>query len=281
MAFKMKGSPMHRNFGIGTPNKKEGEAELSKTQQVENLLKHHDKFKDDPSYNKALSDLMGGKTTYDKESNKLTTTSPITQKKKTKEQLLNEGFTQKDADQMMKDGATTGKQQSSSSDKLSKQQTSKMSKAMKHFSHQFRAKPAKTLEKNLKTELKKYFAAKDSDNTTPPLKQKKTEGFGPRAAKGDDDQSKELAKSRFEMGMYKNDPTKKAKPSQGDFVPAYAGADYSEEDIRRMSESEKEQKIDGYTPKKSPKVMKDGAKTQTHMQGKGAIDFTPYSKKKK
>ena len=41
-----------------------------------------------------------------------------------------------------------------------------------------------------------------------PMKQVKTSNFGPRAAKGDDDQSKELAKSRYEMGEYKVDPTK-------------------------------------------------------------------------
>ena len=34
----------------------------------------------------------------------------------------------------------------------------------------------------------------------------KKSGFGPRAKKGDDDQSKELAKSRYEMGEYKIDP---------------------------------------------------------------------------
>ena len=39
---------------------------------------------------------------------------------------------------------------------------------------------------------------------------RKQKGFGPRAAKGKDDQSRELAKSRYEMGMYKNDPTKKS-----------------------------------------------------------------------
>jgi len=114
-----------------------------------------------------------------------------------------------------------------------------------------------------------------------PLKQKKTKGFGPRAAKGDDDQSKELARSRYEMGMYKNDPTGQAKPKQSDFTPAYEGADYSKDEIRRMSESEKIAKIDGYTPKKSKKVMKDGAKTQTHMQGKGAVDFVPHQFRKK
>ena len=36
---------------------------------------------------------------------------------------------------------------------------------------------------------------------------RKKMGFGPRASKGSDDQSFELAKSKFEMGMYKNDPT--------------------------------------------------------------------------
>ena len=37
---------------------------------------------------------------------------------------------------------------------------------------------------------------------------RKKSGFGPRAAEGEDDQSKELAKSRYEMGEYKNDPTR-------------------------------------------------------------------------
>lgn len=41
-----------------------------------------------------------------------------------------------------------------------------------------------------------------------PFKQVKTKNFGPRAPKGDDDQSKEYAKSRYEMGEYKVDPTK-------------------------------------------------------------------------
>ncbi len=72
---------------------------------------------------------------------------------------------------------------------------------------------------------------------------KKKEGFGPRAAKGSDDQSKELAKSRYEMGEYKTDPT--APP----------------------------------TPKR--KVMKDGAKSQTVMQGGKKVDFVPYSQRKK
>jgi len=34
----------------------------------------------------------------------------------------------------------------------------------------------------------------------------KKSGFGPRATKGNDDQSKELAKSKYEMGEYKINP---------------------------------------------------------------------------
>ena len=43
----------------------------------------------------------------------------------------------------------------------------------------------------------------------------KKSGFGPRASKGSDDQSKEVAKSKYEMGEYKNDPTKPPTPPQG------------------------------------------------------------------
>ena len=43
----------------------------------------------------------------------------------------------------------------------------------------------------------------------------KKSGFGPRANKGSDDQSFELAKSKFEMGEYKVDPTVPPKPPQG------------------------------------------------------------------
>ena len=46
----------------------------------------------------------------------------------------------------------------------------------------------------------KSSPAKDVDLT-------KKSGFGPRAAKGSDDQSKELAKSRYEQNEYKIDPT--------------------------------------------------------------------------
>ena len=67
-----------------------------------------------------------------------------------------------------------------------------------------------------------------------PFKQVKTKNFGPRAAKGDDDQSKELARSRYEMGEYKNDPT-----GQANFKPAYEGADYSKKDIAKMNSKQK------------------------------------------
>mgnify|MGYP001271886411 FL=1 len=78
------------------------------------------------------------------------------EKKKTKEQLIKEGFTPADADRMRKDGATTGK-------------------------------------------------------------------------------------------------PKTKTPSQGDFVPAYEGADYSKKDIAKMTEKEKQAKIDGYSSKKKTK----------------------------
>ena len=55
--------------------------------------------------------------------------------------------------------------------------------------------------------------------------------------------------------------TKPKKPSQGDFEPAYPGADYSKADIAKMSEKEKQSKIDGYTPKKAKK-----SKTSAHGQ---------------
>ena len=78
----------------------------------------------------------------------------------------------------------------------------------------------------------------------------KKSGFGPRAAKGKDDQSKELAKSKYEMGQYKNDPT----------AP----------------------------PTTKRKVMKDGPKTNTVVDPKiknkvkgGVGNWMPYSQRKK
>lgn len=94
---------------------------------------------------------------------------------KTKEQLLKEGFTPADADRMIKDGATTGRQ-----------------------------------DNKKKTITKKKPVVK-----------------------------------------------KKDKPvSQENFVPAYPGADYSKEQIAKMTEKEKIAKIDGYTPKKKTTTKK-------------------------
>ena len=53
-------------------------------------------------------------------------------------------------------------------------------------------------------------------------------------------------------------PTKQKK--QQDFEPAYPGADYSKEDIAKMTEAEKIANIDGYEPKsksKSKSKLKD------------------------
>ena len=63
---------------------------------------------------------------------------------------------------------------------------------------------------------------------------RKKSGFGPRAAEGEDDQSKELAKSRYEMGQYKNDPT------------------------RTDSQIEKDEDARGVGSGSNRKVMKDG-----------------------
>ena len=54
-----------------------------------------------------------------------------------------------------------------------------------------------------------FVKVKDLEMIHCKLNLRKKSGFGPRAAKGNDDQSKELAKSRYEMGQYKTDPTKR------------------------------------------------------------------------
>lgn len=99
-----------------------------------------------------------------------------------------------------------------------------------------------------------------------PMKQVKTSNFGPRAAKGDDDQSRELAKSRYEMGEYKVDPT---KPNTNEY-------DDKALDIKEDAE--------GKGKGSNRKVMKDGAvnKTQAAKIAKNKADFakkTPAEKK--
>ena len=97
-----------------------------------------------------------------------------------------------------------------------------------------------------------------------PLTQKKTKGFGPRAAKGEDDQSKELARSKYEMGEYKNDPT--APTVQDDKA------------------LDKKEDAMGVGKSSNRKVMKDGPvnKTQAAKIAKSKADFgkkTPAEKK--
>ena len=54
--FKMKGSPMQRNFGIG---EKETPAKLTDAERAANLAKHAEKGKKDPSYWKKVKEVTG------------------------------------------------------------------------------------------------------------------------------------------------------------------------------------------------------------------------------
>tara|TARA_R110000772_G_scaffold198688_5_gene309387 strand:- start:25 stop:552 length:528 start_codon:yes stop_codon:yes gene_type:complete len=91
-----------------------------------------------------------------------------------------------------------------------------------------------------------------------PFKQVKTKNFGPRAAKGDDDQSKELARSKYEMGEYKNDPTGQADTN-----------DFDDKALDRKQDAE------GKGKGSNRKVMKDGAvnKTQATKIANNKADF--------
>jgi len=56
----------------------------------------------------------------------------------------------------------------------------------------------------------------------------------------------------------------KDKPkNQKDFTPAYPGANYSQEQIDKMTEAEKIAKIDGYTPKKDKEEKGPGKQKMT------------------
>lgn len=76
--------------------------------------------------------------------------------------------------------------------------------------------------------------------------------------------SKGISPKEAEQMLAENSkPLKQKKQKkQDDFEPAYPGADYSKEQIDKMTEEEKKQKIDGYEPKKSKGkiVYKDGKK---------------------
>ena len=87
----------------------------------------------------------------------------------------------------------------------------------------------------------------------------KKEGFGPRAAKGNDDQSKEFAKSQFEMGKYKTDPTK--PPKQDD------------------PELDKKEDAKGVGSGNNKKVFKDG-KPKVHGIKGGVGNWQPHQFRK-
>ena len=81
---------------------------------------------------------------------------------------------------------------------------------------------------------------------------KKKKGFGPRASKGSDDQSKELAVSKFEMGEYKNDPTGTYKLKA------------EVQDDKALDKAEDAKGVGQQKKSKKKKVMQDGPKTQVH-----------------
>jgi len=100
-----------------------------------------------------------------------------------------------------------------------------------------------------------------------PLTQKKTKGFGPRASEGSDDQSKELARSKYEMGEYKNDPTGQADTN-----------DFDDKALDRKEDAK------GKGKGMNRKVMKDGYVNPTQKKKladrKAAFDKkTPAEKK--
>ena len=73
----------------------------------------------------------------------------------------------------------------------------------------------------------------------------------------------------------KNKKSAVKQTSQDDFKPAYPGADYSKEDIAKMTRKEKEMKIDGYDPALDPtqpeykkrKQLKDPKAMKSPMKG--------------
>ena len=113
---------------------------------------------------------------------------------KTKEDYMREGFDQVEADQMSGDGATTGKQQSSAPEKISKQQTSKIGKKV--------------------IKAKKSTTAVDGQLND---------------AQNEYEQDKKLIAQ-----MKRKQAALKPEGDQGDFTPAYEGADIEEKEYKRQ-----------------------------------------------
>ena len=122
-----------------------------------------------------------------------------------------------------------------------------------------------------------------------PLPQKKTKGFGPRAAEGSDDQSKELARSKYEMGEYKVDPTKptvqddKALDKKEDAMGVGKGSNRKVMKDGYVNPTQKKKLADRKAAfdKKTPaekKAMQDAANDKAdkfHKRGKYAVKKKP------
>ena len=106
--------------------------------------------------------------------------------------------------------------------------------------------------------LDKGFSQKEADQMV------KSGADLPKVPSGKKPKKKDKNKDVVASKDKKPSPNKQ-KVSQEDFEPAYPGADYSKEQIAKMTRKEKEQKIDGYDPKldgvkKGKIVYKDGKK---------------------
>lgn len=111
-------------------------------------------------------------------------------------------------------------------------------------------------DKARKDEIKKSKTSDDLNDYLKKMDELLDQGLSPKEAEQMlAENSKPLKQKKQKKGVSKND-------FDETFEPAYPGADYSKEQIDKMTEKEKKQKIDGYEPKKSKGkiVYKDGKK---------------------
>jgi hypothetical protein len=66
--YKMKGNPMQRNFGLSPVKNDKSSAELMNMNDAE-VRAQYLKYKDNPEYRKAIDKKMGGKFSYNEETN--------------------------------------------------------------------------------------------------------------------------------------------------------------------------------------------------------------------
>lgn len=111
-----------------------------------------------------------------------------------------------------------------------------------------------------KTRLSQKLNVDHSANTSTDEGRAKSSAFQMKDGKTKEELLKEGFTPKDADQMRKEGATtgkpKPKKPSQGDFEPAYPGADYSKKDIAKMSDKEKQSKIDGYSKKKTIKAKK-------------------------